>query len=96
MVVAIVTDSVTSFRSLKEFIENHLGGKHYRYEKRLQEMLSDKGIELNNNGEFCPLAIETSGHAAMKETIFLMTVLIYVQRLLLKWHNLLRKTKQLI
>ncbi|MCH5202282.1 MAG: phosphomannomutase/phosphoglucomutase [Oscillospiraceae bacterium] len=65
----IVTDSVTS-SGLKEFIENTLGGKHYRYRRGYKNVI-DKGIELNNKGEFCPLAIETSGHAAMKENYFL-------------------------
>jgi phosphomannomutase len=65
----IVTDSVTS-SGLKDFIENTLGGKHYRYRRGYKNVI-DKGIELNNAGEFCPLAIETSGHAAMKENYFL-------------------------
>ncbi|MBQ9673395.1 MAG: phosphomannomutase/phosphoglucomutase [Ruminococcus sp.] len=65
----IVTDSVTS-SGLKEFIEKTLGGKHYRYRRGYKNVI-DKGIELNNNGEYCPLAIETSGHAAMKENYFL-------------------------
>lgn len=65
----IVTDSVTS-SGLKDFIENTLGGKHYRYRRGYKNVI-DKGIELNNAGEYCPLAIETSGHAAMKENYFL-------------------------
>lgn len=65
----IVTDSVTS-SGLKDFIENYLGGKHYRYRRGYKNVI-DKGIEINNSGEYCPLAIETSGHAAMKENYFL-------------------------
>ncbi|MCI6245202.1 MAG: phosphomannomutase/phosphoglucomutase [Eubacterium sp.] len=65
----IVTDSVTS-SGLKDFIENHLGGKHYRYRRGYKNVI-DKAIELNANGMESPLAIETSGHAALKENYFL-------------------------
>ncbi len=65
----IVTDSITS-SGLKEFIENTLGGKHYRYKRGYKNVI-DKGIELNAQGINCPLAIETSGHAAMRENYFL-------------------------
>lgn len=65
----IVTDSITS-SGLKDFIENTLGGKHYRYRRGYKNVI-DKAIELNNQGINCPLAIETSGHAAMRENYFL-------------------------
>ena len=65
----IVTDSITS-SGLKEFIENNLGGKHYRYRRGYKNVI-DKGLELNDKGINCPLAIETSGHAAMRENYFL-------------------------
>lgn len=65
----IVTDSITS-SGLKEFIENNLGGKHYRYRRGYKNVI-DKGLELNGKGINCPLAIETSGHAAMRENYFL-------------------------
>ena len=65
----IVTDSITS-RGLKEFIENKLGGKHYRYRRGYKNVI-DKAVELNAAGINCPLAIETSGHAAMRENYFL-------------------------
>ena len=65
----IVTDSITS-SGLKEFIENTLGGKHYRYRRGYKNVI-DKAIELNERGINCPLAIETSGHAAMRENYFL-------------------------
>lgn len=64
----IVTDSVTS-DGLKEFIES-LGGKHFRYVRGYKNVI-DKCIELNENGEYSPLAIETSGHAAFKENYYL-------------------------
>ena len=65
----IVTDSITS-SGLKDFIENTLGGKHYRYRRGYKNVI-DKGLELNAEGINCPLAIETSGHAAMRENYFL-------------------------
>ncbi len=65
----IVTDSITS-SGLKEFIENKLGGKHYRYRRGYKNVI-DKAVELNAAGINCPLAIETSGHAAMRENYFL-------------------------
>lgn len=65
----IVTDSITS-SGLKTFIENDLGGKHYRYCRGYKNVI-DKALELNSNGVNCPLAIETSGHAAMRENYFL-------------------------
>ena len=64
----IVTDSVTS-SGLKKFI-NDWGGEHYRYKRGYRNVI-DEAIRLNNEGVSCPLAIETSGHAALKENHFL-------------------------
>lgn len=64
----IVTDSVTS-DGLKTYIES-IGGEHYRYKRGYRNVIN-KQIELNNEGKFCPLAIETSGHAAFKENYYL-------------------------
>ena len=64
----IVTDSVTS-DGLKEYIEA-LGGEHYRYKRGYRNVIN-KQIELNKAGRFCPLAMETSGHAAFKENYYL-------------------------
>lgn len=65
----IVTDSVTS-DGLKEYIEKDLGCEHYRYRRGYKNVIN-KAIELTNEGKDCPLAIETSGHAALKENYFL-------------------------
>lgn len=64
----IVTDSVTS-NGLRRFIEQY-GGKHFRYRKGYKNVI-DKGIELDRSGTNTPLAIETSGHGAMKENYML-------------------------
>lgn len=60
----IVTDSVTS-DGLHAFIEAH-GGKHLRFKRGYKNVI-DKMIELNAAGEACPLAMETSGHAAFRQ-----------------------------
>ena len=64
----IVTDSVTS-SGLSSFIHNH-GGVHYRYKRGYRNVI-DEAVRLNNAGIPCPLAIETSGHAALRENHFL-------------------------
>ena len=65
----IVTDSVTS-DGLKKYIHEDLGGVHYRYKRGYKNVIN-KAIELCEQGIDCPLAIETSGHAALKENYFL-------------------------
>ncbi len=65
----VVTDSVTS-SGLREFINSHLGGVHYRFKRGYKNVIN-KAIELNSQGIDCPLAIETSGHAALRENYFL-------------------------
>ncbi len=65
----VVTDSVTS-AGLTEFIEQHLGGKHFRYRRGYKNVIN-KAIELKESGVSAPLAIETSGHAAMEENYYL-------------------------
>ena len=64
----IVTDSVTS-SGLKKFISDW-GGEHYRYKRGYRNVI-DEAVRLNKAGIPCPLAIETSGHAALKENRFL-------------------------
>ena len=64
----IVTDSVTS-DELQDYLENHLHLKHLRYKRGYKNVI-DKAIELNQSGETCELAIETSGHGAFKENYF--------------------------
>ena len=64
----IVTDSVTS-SGLADFIRQH-GGTHYRFKRGYRNVI-DEAVRLNGKGERCPLAIETSGHAALRENHFL-------------------------
>lgn len=65
----IVTDSITS-DGLTDFIENRLGGRHHRFKRGYRNVINE-AIRLNRAGEECHLAIETSGHAAIKENYFL-------------------------
>lgn len=65
----VVTDSITS-RQLTAFLEDRLGLKHLRYRRGYRNVIN-KAVELNDRGTDCQLAIETSGHAALKENYFL-------------------------
>ena len=65
----IVTDSVTS-DGLREYLESTLNDTHYRYRRGYKNVIN-KAIELCKEGINCPLAIETSGHAALRENYFL-------------------------
>lgn len=84
----IVTDSITSI-GLKEFI-TELGGEHYRYRRGYKNVIN-KAIELNSQGVYTPLAIETSGHAALKENYFLDDGAYLVTRLLIEAAKLNKK-----
>ena len=65
---AIVTDSITS-TGLAEFIAAH-GGVHRRFRRGYRNVINE-ALRLNAAGHDCQLAIETSGHAALKENYFL-------------------------
>lgn len=89
----IVTDSITS-SGLKDFIENTLGGKHYRYRRGYKNVI-DKALELNAQGINCPLAIETSGHAAMRENYFLDDGAYLCTKIIIKAAQLRKQGKEL-
>ena len=61
----IVTDSVTSDR-LTTFLEKELGLKHRRFKRGYKNVINEM-IRLNETGTPCPMAMETSGHGALKE-----------------------------
>lgn len=65
----IVTDSITS-DELKVFIEDKLGGTHHRFKRGYKNVINE-AIRLNSIGRETHLAIETSGHGALKENYFL-------------------------
>lgn len=64
----IVTDSVTS-EGLTRFLISR-GGEHHRFKRGYKNIINE-AIELNQMGINTPLAIETSGHAALRENYFL-------------------------
>ena len=65
----IVTDSITS-DGLTEFIEQDLQGIHQRFKRGYKNVINE-AIRLNQECQESWLAIETSGHGAMKENYFL-------------------------
>ncbi len=89
----IVTDSITS-DGLKEFIEQTLGGKHHRFKRGYKNVINE-AIRLNNEGINCPLAIETSGHAAMRENYFLDDGAYLCTKLIIKMAKLKQEGKTL-
>jgi phosphomannomutase len=64
----IVTDSITS-DGLTTFIEQ-LGGIHHRFKRGYKNVINES-MRLDAAGQASWLAIETSGHGAMKENYFL-------------------------
>ena len=64
----VVTDSITS-KGLASFIKDH-GGVHRRFKRGYRNVI-DESMRLNNEGTDSQLAIETSGHGALKENYFL-------------------------
>jgi phosphomannomutase len=82
----IVTDSVTS-DGLTQFIEENLQGVHHRFKRGYKNVI-DEAIRLNETGQECYLAIETSGHGAMKENYFLDDGAYLVSKLLIELSRL--------
>lgn len=78
----IVTDSVTS-TGLAEFINKDLGGVHHRFKRGYKNVINE-AKRLNAEGSYSPLAIETSGHAALLENYFLDDGAYLVTKLLIK------------
>ncbi len=88
----IVTDSVTS-EGLSRFIESK-GGIHLRYMRGYKNVIN-KGKKLNEEGNECWLAIETSGHGAMRENYFLDDGAYLVAKVIIKHAQLMQEGKAL-
>lgn len=86
----IVTDSVTS-TGLKKFIAN-LGGKHHRYKRGYRNVINE-ALRLNREGRESWLAMETSGHGALRENYFLDDGAYLVTKMLIKMAKLRRQGK---
>ena len=89
----IVTDSVTS-DGLAAFIAKH-GGVHRRFKRGYKNVINESK-RLNAEGKYSPLAIETSGHAALKENFFLDDGAYLVTRLLIALAKCAKEGKDLM
>jgi phosphomannomutase len=89
----IVTDSITS-DGLTEFIEER-GGRHHRFRRGYKNVINE-ALRLNKEGKYCPLAIETSGHAAFAENYFLDDGAYLITRLLIKMAQMRKRGEKLI
>lgn len=88
----IVTDSVTS-EGLEVFIKN-LGGQHHRFKRGYKNVINE-AVRLTEEGVNAPLAIETSGHAALKENYFLDDGAYLIVRILMTYAKLIKDGKKL-
>ena len=77
----IVTDSITS-TGLAKFIAEK-GGVHHRFKRGYRNVINES-IRLNGLGQDSQLAIETSGHGALKENYFLDDGAYLVTKLLIE------------
>ncbi len=88
----IVTDSVTS-DGLADFIKS-CGGVHHRFRRGYKNVI-DEGIRINKQGGDCWLAIETSGHCALRENYFLDDGAYLVAKLIVEAARLRSEGKEL-
>jgi len=89
----IVTDSITS-AGLKHFIEDSLGGIHHRFKRGYKNVINES-MRLNKEGKESWLAIETSGHAALRENNFMDDGAFLVAKLLIQMAKMNQKGKTL-
>ncbi len=89
----IVTDSVTS-DGLSAFIRAR-GGVHHRFKRGYKNVINESK-RLNAEGIYSPLAIETSGHAALMENYFLDDGAYLVTRLLIALSKAAKEGKDLM
>ncbi|MEB3269561.1 MAG: phosphomannomutase/phosphoglucomutase [Leptolyngbya sp.] len=78
----IVTDSITS-DGLTQFITQELQGIHHRFRRGYKNVINE-AQRLNAAGQEAWLAIETSGHGAMRENHFLDDGAYLVSKLLIE------------
>jgi phosphomannomutase len=88
----IVTDSITS-SGLAEFIAAK-GGRHHRFKRGYKNVINE-AVRLNSEGIYTPLAIETSGHAALMENYFLDDGAYLVTRLVIQLARLRKENRAL-
>ena len=88
----VVTDSVTSL-GLGRFIAEK-GGKHCRFKRGYRNVINEAQRRCALGAD-CPLAIETSGHAALRDNYFLDDGAYLMTRLLILLVGLRREGKTL-
>lgn len=88
----IVTDSITS-SGLKRFIESR-GGIHHRFKRGYKNVINE-AIRLCGASQDTQVAIETSGHGALKENYFLDDGAYLVTKLIIKMAQMRKSGKQL-
>lgn len=88
----IVTDSITS-TGLTDFI-TRLNGVHHRFKRGYKNVINE-AKRLNEEGIDCPLAIETSGHAALRENYFLDDGAYLVVKILIEMSKLKKENKNI-
>ncbi len=89
----VVTDSITS-DGLKTYLEQTLGGVHHRFKRGYKNVINE-AVRLNESGINCPLAMETSGHAAMRENYFLDDGAYLITKLIIQMARLHQEGKTL-
>ena len=89
----IVTDSITS-SGLNWFITEHLHGVHHRFKRGYKNVINES-LRLNAEGVESWLAIETSGHAALKENHFLDDGAYLVAKLLIQMAKMKQQDQRL-
>lgn len=90
--ITIVTDSITS-TGLTEFITN-MNCVHHRFKRGYKNVINE-AKRLNEEGIDCPLAIETSGHAALRENFFLDDGAYIVVKILIEMSRLKKENKDI-
>lgn len=89
----VVTDSITS-TGLSHFIASNLGGRHVRFQRGYNNVINE-AKRLNDIGEECWLAVETSGHVAFKENSFSDDGAYFATKLIIKMARLKKQGLQL-
>ena len=78
--------------ALEEYRENVLGGKHHRFRRGYKNVINES-LRLNSMGINSPLAIETSGHAALRENYFLDDGAYLITKIIILLANLKKEGK---
>ncbi len=89
-----MTDSITSSGLEGLSLKRRSAAKHHRFKRGYRNVINE-AVRLNGEGVDCPLAIETSGHAAMQENYFLDDGAYLVTKIIIKLVRLRAEGKTL-